>query len=125
MIHLTKEQVVLLHSLAVAQTGGADGIRDEGLLDSAIGAPMQSFDGKDLYPTVQTKAAMLAFSLINNHPFVDGNKRIGILAMLTVLELNGIAVEVSDEAIISLGLSIAQGKANPNEIAEWIIKNTK
>lgn len=62
MIHLTKEQVVLLHSLAVAQTGGSDGIRDEGLLDSAIGAPMQSFDGKDLYPTVQTKAAMLVLA---------------------------------------------------------------
>lgn len=125
MICLTKKQVVLLHSLVVAQTGGSDGIRDEGLLDSAIGVPMQSFDGKDLYPTVQTKAAMLAFRLINNHPFVDGNKLIGILAMLTVLELNGIAVEVSDEAIISLGISIAQGKTNLDEIAEWIIKNTK
>lgn len=125
MISLTKEQIILLHSLTIKQTGGADGIRDEGLLESAISSPMQSFDGEDLYPTVQSKAARLCYSLISNHPFVDGNKRIGILVMLTVLELNGITVETSDDEIISLGLAVAQGTISPDEITEWIIQNTE
>lgn len=125
MINLTTEQIVLLHSLCISQTGGSDGIRDRGLLDSAVNAPMQSFDGKDLYPTIQAKSAQLCFSLISNHPFVDGNKRIGVLAMLTVLELNGITVDVSDDELITLGLSVAQGKITADEITEWIIKNSK
>lgn len=125
MINLTKEQIILLHALCISQTGGYDGIRDEGLLDLAMNSPMQSFGGKDLYPTIQTKAAQLCFSLINNHPFVDGNKRIGILAMLTVLELNGITIDISDNDLISLGLSVAQGKTNADEITEWIIRNSK
>mgnify|MGYP000167986741 CR=1 FL=1 len=125
MIHLTKEQILLMHSLCISQTGGADGIRDDGLLDLAVNSPYQSFGGIDLYPSIQTKAAQICFSLINNHPFVDGNKRIGILVMLTILELNGITVETSDDALISLGLSVAQGNTNSDAIAEWIIANTK
>lgn len=125
MINLTKEQVKMLHTIAVSETGGTDGVRDESLLDLAVNSPMQSFDGKDLYPTIQNKAAQLCFSLINNHPFIDGNKRIGILVMLTVLEINGIAVEVSDDELIKLGLGVAQGKISSKEITEWIIKNSK
>ena len=125
MIYMTKEQIILLHSLCVSQTGGSVGIRDDGLLDSALNSPMQSFYGKDLYPTVQTKAAALCFSLISNHAFVDGNKRIGMLSMLTVLALNGIMIEVSDDKIVELGLAAAQGKANIDEITEWIIKHTQ
>lgn len=73
MINLTKEQVVLLHTISIKQTGGIDGVRNKGLLDSAINSSFQSFGGVDLYPTVQTKAAQLCFILVNNHPFVDGN----------------------------------------------------
>lgn len=124
MINLTTEQIALLHSLCISQTGGSDGIRDRGLLESAVNAPMQSFDGKDLYPTIQAKSAQLCFSLISNHPFVDGNKRIGVLSMLTVLELNGITVDVSDDELITLGLSVAQGKISSDAITEWIIKNS-
>lgn len=125
MTFLTKEQIIALHSLCIEQSGGSCGIRDEGLLDSAINAPFQSFAGVDLYPTVQSKAAQLCFGLINNHPFIDGNKRIGILAMLTFLYLNGLTIDTSDDEIASLGLSIASGKMTSLEITDWIIENIK
>lgn len=125
MTFLTKEQIITLHSLCIEQAGGSCGIRDEGLLDSAINAPFQSFAGVDLYPTVQSKAAQLCFGLINNHPFIDGNKRIGILAMLTFLDLNGLTIDTSDDEIVSLGLSIASGKMTSSEITDWIIENIK
>lgn len=79
---LSRRQVLLLHEQLVRETGGSPGLRDEGLLESALAAPMQSFDGVDIYPTLWQKAARLAFGLVKNHPFVDGNKRIGAHAML-------------------------------------------
>jgi len=124
MILLSKEQVIMLHSLCVEKTGGSDGIRDDGLLDSAVKSPMQSFGGVDLYPTVQAKATQLCFGLINNHPFIDGNKRIGVLAMLTFLELNGISINASDEDIIRFGLSAASGKMSASDISDWIIEKS-
>ncbi|WP_251862368.1 type II toxin-antitoxin system death-on-curing family toxin [Clostridium sp. Marseille-Q2269] len=90
MKHLSKEQMMYLHSMAVKKTGGLDGIRDEGLLDSALNSPFQSFAGEELYPSIQAKAARLGFSIIKKHPFLDGNKRIGMLAMMVFLEINGI-----------------------------------
>ena len=77
MIVLSKSQIRLLHTQLIEQTGGTDGVRDDGLLDSALCAPFQSFDGIDVFPSIQQKAARLGFGLIKNHPFVDGNKRIG------------------------------------------------
>ena len=82
MKKLTKEQVILLHHELIKETGGTDGIRDDGLLESALSAPFQSFDGVDSFPSIQQKAARLGFGLIKNHAFVDGNKRIGTHAML-------------------------------------------
>ena len=125
MIILTKDQIIMLHSLCIKESGGSDGIRDHGLLDSAINSPLQSFGGVDLYPTIQNKAAQLCFCLINNHPFVDGNKRIGVLAMLTLLELNDIAIDAPDESIVHLGLSVASGKMDASGITDWIIDNSK
>lgn len=121
MKHLSKEQIMCLHSMAIKKTGGLDGIRDEGLLESALSSPFQSFDGEELYPSVQFKAARLGFSIIKNHPFLDGNKRIGILVMMVFLDINGIELECSDEDIIDLGLGIASGKYNDEYIAEWIL----
>lgn len=74
---LSKRQILLLHSALISESGGSDGIRDDGLLDSALNTPFQTFAGQDLYPTVLEKAARLGFGLIRNHPFIDGNKRIG------------------------------------------------
>lgn len=85
---LTKQQILMLHNDLITQSGGSGGIRDEGLLDSAINTPFQSFGGTDLYPTLLQKAARLGYGLIKNHPFVDGNKRIGTHAMLVFLDIN-------------------------------------
>lgn len=121
MIILTKEQIISMHELLIERTGGLNGVKDYGLLESAINNPFQTFMGKELYPTIQRKAANLCYSLINNHAFNDGNKRIGILAMLTFLELNGIVIDCSDDELVSLGLNIASGKFTQKDILNWIV----
>ena len=102
MIRFSKEKVLLLHQLMTEATGGDVGVRDEALLESAIENVYSTFDGVELYPSKEEKAARLAFSLISNHAFVDGNKRIGIYIMLSFLEVNGVKIEVSNEEIIEL-----------------------
>lgn len=124
MIILSKEQIIMMQDLLVKQTGGLAGIRDEGLLDSAINTPFQTFAGEELYPTVQKKAACLCFCLVNNHAFIDANKRIGILAMMTFMELNNLEIKCSDEELISLGLNIASGKLEQQQILSWIIAHS-
>lgn len=88
MIVLSKEQIFLLHKSLIEIYGGTPGVRDEGLLDSALNAPFQSFGGADFFPSIVEKAARLGYGLVKNHPFHDGNKRIGALVMLTMLDLN-------------------------------------
>ena len=85
MIRLSKKQILMLHTQLLEQTGGMEGIRDQGLLESALEAPFQTFDGQELFPTIQAKAARLGFGLIKNHAMFDGNKRIGAHAMLVFL----------------------------------------
>lgn len=121
MKRLSKNHILNMHSLLIQETGGSDGVRDDGLLDSALNMPFQSFDGKDLYKTIQAKAARLGFSLIKNHPFVDGNKRIGILAMLVFLEMNGIEISCTDEELVDLGLGLADGLVDDKDLLHWII----
>lgn len=124
MKRLTKSQVIQIHSILIQETGGIDGIRDEGLLDSALNSPFQSFGGEDIYKTIQSKASRLGFSLINNHAFVDGNKRIGLLVMMTFLEMNGIILECSNKEIIELGLGVASNKLDDKDLLDWIIKHS-
>ena len=124
MKRLTKTQILKMHSLLIQKTGGSDGVRDEGLLDSALNLPFQSFDGEDIYKTIQAKAARLGFSLVNNHSFVDGNKRIGILAMLVFLEMNGIEIICTDEELIELGLGLADGSISYKDLLNWIIDHS-
>lgn len=123
MKRLTKFQVIQIHSMLIQETGGIDGIRDDGLLDSALNSPFQSFDGEDIYKTIQAKAARLGFSLVNNHAFVDGNKRIGLLVMMTFLEINGIILECSNEELIVLGLGLASNRLDDKDLLDWIIKH--
>ena len=123
MIRFSKEKVLLLHQLMTEATGGDVGVRDEALLESAIENVYSTFDGVELYPSKEEKAARLAFSLISNHAFVDGNKRIGIYIMLSFLELNGVKIEVSNEEIIELGLSVANGSADFTGILRWIYEH--
>ena len=108
MIRLTVNDVMLLHEKIIDKTGGIKGVRDVGLLELAVNSPFVSFDGEDLYRTVEEKAKQLCNSLIRNHPFLDGNKRIGILAMLVFLDLNGKRLNITNEEIISLGLNTAK-----------------
>ena len=123
MIRFSREKVKLLHQLMAEATGGSVGVRDEGLLDSAIEGAFATFDGVELYPSKEEKAAKLGYSLISNHAFVDGNKRIGVYVMLSFLELNGIHIEAADEDVVSLGLGVADGSMEQKDILDWIHKH--
>ena len=124
MKRLSKEQVIKIHSMLIDQTGGSDGIRDEGLLESALNAPFQTFDGEYIYKTIKSKAAKLGYFLVKNHPFIDGNKRIGILVMITFLEKNGVEVTCTDEELITLGLGLAEGLIDDKDLLNWIIDHS-
>lgn len=123
MKRLTKEQVLSLHCELIKETGGTDGIRDDGLLESALSAPFQSFDGVDSFPSIQQKAARLGFGLIKNHAFVDGNKRIGTHAMLIFLALNGIEIEYTQEELTNIILSVAAGDCPFENLVKWIVNH--
>ena len=122
MIKLSKEKVLLLHQLIAEETGGGIGVRDIGLLESALNNAYATFGGEELYKTKEEKAASLGFSLISNHAFVDGNKRIGVYVMLTFLEAEGIKMTCTNEDVVGLGMSIASGSMKYEEILNWINK---
>ena len=120
MIRLSQERVLLLHQMLIAETGGAADVRDLGLLDSALESIYATFDGEDLYPTKEEKGARLGFSLISNHAFVDGNKRIGMYVILTFLEVNGIRMECSNQDVVDTGLAVADGSMKYDALLQWI-----
>ncbi|MBR1762767.1 MAG: type II toxin-antitoxin system death-on-curing family toxin [Eubacterium sp.] len=120
MIKFSKEKILLLHQVMAQATGGEVGVRDEALLESAIETIYSTFDGVELYPTKEEKAAKLGYSLISNHAFVDGNKRIGMYIMISFLELNGIRIEATNEDVYNLGMAVADGSANNEDILKWI-----
>lgn len=123
MIILSKEQVLLLHEQLIEETGGSRGLKDEGLLESALAAPFQSFDGKDLFPSVFQKAARLGFGLASNHAFVDGNKRIGAHTMLVFLALNHIEIRYTQAELIDLFLGVANGSKAYVDVLNWIVQH--
>ena len=114
---LSKEQVLRLHNALLETFGGTAGVRDDGLLESALNAPFATFGGQYLYPSVQAKAAQLGFGLVCNHPFVDGNKRIGAHVMLVFLAINGIELDYTQEELIDIILQIASGRAKASGFA--------
>lgn len=121
MIKFEQDKVLLLHQLLTEETGGSAGLRDSTLLDSALESAFATFDGKELYPTKEEKAAKICCSLISNHAFVDGNKRIGMYVLLTFLEVNGIPIDATDEEIIIIGLALADGSMKYEELLSWIL----
>ena len=123
MKRLSKQQVLFLHTQMLQASGGSDGIRDDGLLDSALHAPFQTFGGVDLYPDLLSKAARLGYGLIQNHPFVDGNKRIGTHVMLVFLSINGISLEYEDADLINTVLAVADGTCDEQDSLAWIKKH--
>ena len=120
---LTKHQIVLLHEQLINETGGSHGLRDERMLESALSAPFQEFQEFSPYPTIQQKAARLAYGLIMNHPFVDGNKRIGAHVMLPLLMLNGIELEYTQRELSEIVLQVAAGEFGYDEILKWILNH--
>lgn len=123
MKQLTKRQVLLLHEQLLQEFGGTAGIRDDGLLESALSAPFQTFGGQSLYPSVQAKAAQLGFGLVCNHPFVDGNKRIGTHVMLVFLALNGIELSYTQQELIDMIFAVASSQASAADLLQWIIQH--
>jgi death-on-curing protein len=123
MIKLTKKQILMLHSQLIQKTGGSDGLRDEGLLESALEAPFQSYEAQDLFPTVQAKAARLGYGLIKNHAMVDGNKRIGTHAMLVFLAVNGVELEYTQKELYEEILGVAAGEIEYEQLLKWILEH--
>ena len=121
MKRITKNQILLLHRQLIEQTGGSHGLRDEGLLESALSNPFQSFQEYTPYPTIQQKAARLGYGLVMNHPFIDGNKRIGAHAMLVLLSLNGIELEYKQDELIRIFMDVASGQSKYEDLLAWII----
>ncbi|WP_458462882.1 type II toxin-antitoxin system death-on-curing family toxin [Paenibacillus sp.] len=120
MIKFSKEKVLLLHQLIAQETGGSVGVRDEGLLESALETAFSSFGGQEFYSTKEEKGARIGYSLISNHTFVDGNKRIGVYVMLTFLEVNGIRLDCTNEDVVHIGLSVADGSMDYEALLTWV-----
>ena len=120
MIKFSKEKVLLLHKLIAQETGGSIGVRDEGLLESALEAAFSGFDDQEFYPSKEEKGARLGYNLISNHAFVDGNKRIGMYVMLTFLEVNGIRMDCTNDDVAETGLAVASGKMDYDALLQWV-----
>jgi death-on-curing protein len=125
MIFFELEQIIKLHNSLISKTGGMDGVRDKNLLDSAIKSPFQTFDGKELYPDLYDKASQLCYSLIENHPFADGNKRIGVHLTLLFLKINNEELKYTQKELIDFGFNIASGKMTRDDIKEWFLSHRK
>ena len=120
MIKLSKAQVMLLHQQLIAGFGGSEGLRDETLLDSSLAAPFHTFGGDDVFSTIEEKAARLGFGLIQNHPFADGNKRIGAHTMLVFLAINGVELSYTQKELYETVIQIAAGEASYEALLQWI-----
>lgn len=120
MMLLTVDEIMGLHTKMVARTGGSDGLRDKGLLESAVLSAQSSFGDREIYPDIRQKAARLMYALVSNHAFVDGNKRIGVLVMLMTLKLNNLHLHYTQQELIELGLTAAAGEVKCQEILTWI-----
>lgn len=124
MRYLSISEVLDLHDRLLADSGGASGVRDLGALESAVSQPHAAFGGQDLYPDLVTKAAALCYSLVMNHAFVDGNKRVGHAAMETFLLLNGHEVQCGIDEQERLVLHLAAGDLSRNAFTEWVRLHT-
>ena len=120
MKRLTTDQILKLHGQLIKTTGGLDGVRDKGLVESSLSSAFEVYFGVERYPTVEEKAARLCYSLVKNHAFLDGNKRIAVFTMLVFLELNGIILDCEDDEIVNLGLGAAASELDYEDILEFI-----
>ncbi len=117
------QQALLIHKYFIEMSGGIDGVRDLAALESALNTPFQTFGGEDLYPGKERKAASLCYGLIQNHPFIDGNKRIGVHLCNLFLDINGVKIEFTDDDLVQLGLSVAGGSWKMSDVLAWIFQH--
>jgi death-on-curing protein len=122
--YLNLEDVLRLHGEAIRKHGGSSGVRDLGLIDSAASQPQATFAGHELYPSLPEKAAALGFSLIANHGFIDGNKRVGLAAMDVFLRMNGQKIVASADDLERAILDVASGRSTREQLAAWIEANS-
>lgn len=120
---LSCDDVLAIHRDLIQTFGGSEGVRDMGLLQSAIAMPQAGFAGQFLHTDLYEMAAAYLFHLAKNHPFIDGNKRVGAVAALVFLEINGIRVEASNAALVETTLAVAEGKASKSAVAEFLRKH--
>lgn len=125
MQYLTPAQVLFIHARLIAETGGSAGLRDLGLLEAALARPRATFDGELLYPNLPNQAAALMESLVRNHPFVDGNKRVGITAAALFLRRNGLRLTASNPELEAFTLAVARGDMPISDITEWFHTHTR
>ena len=125
MIKLSKEVVLQLHALLARETGGSVGVRDDGLLESALEGAFAGFGGEEFYPSIEEKAARLGYHLIRNHAFLDGNKRIGMFVMLTFLEVNGRSVNCVNEEVAAVGWAVGAGEMDYDRLLLWVKNHSK
>ena len=114
------EQVIIIHERLILHTGGSAGIRDIGLIDSALARASAAYGGVEAYPGLIAKAAAIACGLTQNHGFIDGNKRIGVTTMLLTIQRNGVRLQYTQDELICLGLQLAQGRADVSQVEAWI-----
>lgn len=120
VVFLALDDVAAIHAESIRRFGGGRGLRDGGLLESALAVPRATMFGDLLHPSIHEQAAAYLFHLVKNHPFLDGNKRTGLAAALTFLGMNGLWVDATDEALIALTLGVAEGRASKAEVAVFI-----
>lgn len=125
MIWISAEDVILIHSRVIEGSGGLDGLRDRDGLEAAVSAPMQTFDGKELYPTDLEKIARLGFGLASNHAFVDGNKRIGAMMTQLLLKWNGYDLTLRSGELADMFIAIADGTAKEKDLLDWIHRHLR
>lgn len=125
MKYLSVKDVLLLHNMAIDAAGGSHGLRDLGLLESAVARPQASFGGEDLYPEMFPKVGALVHGLLRNHPFVDGNKRTSMFSAMTFLELNGYKFEAQQKEVVNFALKVENEKLSVEEIAKWLKEHAK
>jgi death-on-curing protein len=119
------DQVIEMHSILIRRTGGSDGIRNLGLIESALARASAGYEEYERYPSVKAKAAAIAHGLGSNHGFIDGNKRVGIAVMLLILRKNNVQLSYTQQELILLGLDIATDCVNPDGIIAWIEAHTR
>jgi death-on-curing protein len=125
VLFLTLDEALAIHAHQVARYGGALGVRDQGLLESALAMPAATFAGEYLHPSLPEQAAAYLFHLVKNHPFVDGNKRVGLACSLVFLRLNGIRVRATDDDLVDVVMAVAEGRRSKADVAVFLRERSK